>query len=118
KNLGHGICDIGAPHYFIQKILGTPEGEKYSIDVYTAVDMSICGILAFRSIWNGNIPVEIPNLRNLGERDAYRNDNACTNPAVAGDQILGKSPNPYPEKDTETYEFIRKLWEEGKKGVK
>ena len=32
---GHGNADLGAPHYFIQRILGRPEGYKYAIDVYT-----------------------------------------------------------------------------------
>lgn len=50
--------------------------------------MGICGLLAYRSALNGNIPVRVPDLRDPKERDAYRNDHACTTPEVAGDQLL------------------------------
>lgn len=92
----HGGSDFYPTHFFIQKILGRPEGE-WSIDVYRAVDMGICGILAHRSILNGNVPVKVPNFRNPEEREPFRHDNACTNPAVAGDQVLPCSS--YPERD-------------------
>lgn len=58
--------------------------------------MGICGIFAFRSILQGNAPMKLPNLRNKDERDAYRNDHACTTPSVAGDQLLPCSS--YPER--------------------
>ena len=71
---GHGGSDFYTTHFFIEKILDRPLGHKYAIDVYTAVDMGICGILAYRSIINGNIPIKVPNLRNLDERNMYRYD--------------------------------------------
>lgn len=112
---GHGGSDFYATHFFIEKILGNPEGQKYSIDVYTAVDMGICGILAYRSILNGNMPVKVPNLRNKEERDAFRNDHACTNPEVAGDQLLPVTTlydtNSVPD---EVFEHTRQLWLEGR----
>ena len=111
---GHGGSDFYATHFFIQKILGRDEGIKYSIDVYRAVDMGICGILAYRSILGGNIPVKVPNLRNKEERDAYRNDNACTNPAVAGDRLLPAYHTGNPEIPDEAYERVRQLWLDGK----
>ncbi|MEA4888727.1 MAG: Gfo/Idh/MocA family oxidoreductase [Clostridiaceae bacterium] len=111
---GHGGSDFYATHFFLQKILGRPEGVKYSIDVYTAVDMGICGILAYRSILNGNHPVQVPNLRIKEERDAYRHDHACTNPPVAGDMILPHyHAGNFPIPDT-VYEKVRRLWLEGK----
>ncbi len=113
---GHGGGDLYATHYFIQKILGRPSGEKYSIDVYTAVDMGICGILAYRSILNGNVPVKVPNLRNPEEREAWRNDHSCTTPSVAGDQLLPNGHAKYPRIKDEVYEYVKSLWEaEGKK---
>jgi len=112
---GHGGSDYYTTHFFLEKILGRPDGEAYSIDVYQAVDMGVCGILAYRSILNGNIPIPVPNLRNKSERDLYRNDHACTNPAVAGNQLLPVTP----QFDTartpdEAFEPIRRLWLEGK----
>lgn len=110
----HGGSDFYSTHFFLQKILGRPEGDEWAIDVYTAVDMGICGILAYRSALNGNIPVRVPNLRNKEERDAYRNDNACTNPKIAGDQLLPCQPGGNPEIPDKVYERVRSLWLEGK----
>lgn len=84
-----------------------------------AVDMGICGILAFRSALAGNISVDVPNLRIKSERDKYRNDHACCTPEVAGDQILPMSSKPeindlyIPDK---VYERVKNLWLQGKKG--
>lgn len=108
---GHDGGDVYPTHYFIQKILGKPEGEKYSIDVYKAVDMGICGILAYRSILNGNIPIKVPNLRNPEERDAWRNDHACTTPEVAGDQLLPRPHDKFPRIKDEVYEYVKGIWE-------
>lgn len=115
KVVSHGGSDFFATHFFLQKILGRPDGIEYSIDVYTAVDMGICGILAYRSILNGNAPIKVPNLRNKEERDAFRNDNACTNPKVAGDQLLPTCSTGTPEISDEVYERVHQLWIDGKK---
>lgn len=105
----HGGGDFYPTHFFIEKILGKPDG-KWAIDVYQAVDMGICGILAFRSILAGNQPVKVPNLRNPEERDAYRNDHACTDPKVAGGQLLPCSG--YPERiiPEEESKALREKW--------
>lgn len=112
----HGGSDFYATHFFIQKILGRPEGYEYSIDVYKAVDMGICGILAYRSNLNGGIPMDLPDLRKLAERNAFRNDNACTNPEVAGSQLLPnfKGAENLPAVSDEAYAKIKKLWLAGK----
>ena len=105
----HGGGDFYPTHFYIEKILGKPDG-KWAIDVYQAVDMGICGILAFRSILAGNQPVKVPNLRNPEERDAYRNDHACTDPKVAGSQLLPCSG--YPERiiPEEESKALREKW--------
>ena len=110
---GHNGSDFYPTHLFIEKILGRPDGE-WSIDVYTAIDMGICGLLAYRSVLNGNIPIDVPNLRNPEERDAWRNDNACTTPEVAGDQLLPRSSHGEPDFSDEVYEGVRQLWLDGK----
>ena len=112
--MGHGGSDFYSTHFFLEKILGNPDGEKYAIDVYQAVDMGICGILGMRSILNGNVPIKVPNLRNPEERDQWRNDHACTNPAIAGDQLIPISSYPEPDIPDETYERVRQLWLDGK----
>ncbi len=106
---GHGGSDFYPIHFFLQKILGRPEG-KWSIDVYTGVEMGLCGLLAHRSLLNGNQPMEVPDLRNPAEREAWRNDYACTNPAVAGDALLPLSAYDEPAYSDEVYEHVRRLW--------
>ena len=112
----HAGSDFYPTHCFIEKILGG-EDAKWSIDVYTAVDMGICGILAWRSVLNGNTPVAIPNLRNKKERDAWRNDRACTTPEVAGDALLPMSSHKelLVYEPDETYEEMKRLWLAGEK---
>ena len=102
----HGGSDFYPTHCFIQKILGKPDGE-WCIDVYQAVDMGICGILAYRSILNGNAPVDVPDLRDPAQRDAYRNDRACTSPDEAGDQLLPVSSYPLRELPDEVFARMR-----------
>ncbi len=112
SNVGtHGGSDFYPTHLFIEKILGNPDGD-WAIDVYQAVDMGICGILAYRSILSGNQPIKVPNFRNKEERDAYRNDRACTDPVVAGNQLIPCSS--YPEKNISESDAkaLRKQWED------
>jgi len=109
---GHGGADFYLTYYFIRAILGDEEARKNTIDVYTAVDMCIPGILAYRSIVNGNIPIEVPNLRDPEQRDAYRNDTFCTFKDVAGDMWVPNNiydSEPIPD---EVYERERLKWEE------
>ncbi len=108
----HGGSDFYATYLFIEKILGRPDGE-WSLDVYQAVSMGICGILAWRSALNGNIPIEVPDLSKKSERDKYRNDNACTNPKVAGDQVVPRSVYEPLEVPDEVYDNVRNLWKQG-----
>ena len=115
KFSSHGGADFFPTHFFIEKILGNPEGEKYSIDVYTAVDMGLCGILAYRSVLYGNKPYKIPNFRNREERDAWRGDIKCTNPKIAsGDDLLPCNPAGNKEYPDSVYEEVRQIWLSGK----
>ena len=75
EGAGHGGGDFFTTHYFIRQILGDGDAKENSIDVYQAVDMCIPGILGYRSILNGNAPIEVPNLRIKEIRDKYRHDN-------------------------------------------
>ena len=84
---GHGGGDFYTMYYFMQKILGKEEGNN-SIDVYEALDMFLPGLMAYKSIMNGNVPMEIPNFRNKADRDKWRNDTTCTDKKVAGDMYV------------------------------
>ncbi|MCI8388800.1 MAG: Gfo/Idh/MocA family oxidoreductase [Clostridiales bacterium] len=112
KYTSHGGSDFFPTHFFIEKILGRPDGE-WSIDVYDAVNMGICGLLGYRSVLAGNISIDIPDLRDKSQRDKYRNDNACTNPDIAGDQLLPRSSYGEPEISDEVYDKVRELWLNG-----
>ena len=111
--MGHGGSDFYPTHFFIDKILGLPGGDL-AIDVYQALDMGICGILAWRSVLNGNIPMDVPNFRDPAQREPYRNDNACTNPEIAGDELLPYTSNPHDEIPDSVFDHLKELWETGK----
>lgn len=107
-DFGHGGSDYYCMKHFISRLQGDETAE--TIDIYEALDMALPGIFAFRSILNGNIPMRIPNFRNKEERDAYRNDTACTIKEAAGDQLLPNSSIGTPEIPAEVYEEMRKKW--------
>ncbi len=111
---GHGGSDFYTMHYFLEKILGRPEGDEY-IDVYQALDMSLPGILAYKSICNGNIPFDVPDFRNKEIREQYRNDNWCTNPEVAGDNLAPFCSFGSPDIPDSVYESVRSDWEKKQK---
>jgi len=110
EGFGHGGSDFFSMYHFIEKIKGNPEADI--IDVYEALDMSMCGMFAYRSILAGNVPMEIPNLRDKAVRDAWRNDTACTDPEVAGDMLLPTFSKGTPEIDDAVYEHMKELWDE------
>lgn len=110
KEQGHAGSDFYPTHFFIEKILGREEGLKYSIDVYQAVDMALCGIMGYRSILAGGQPMDIPDLRLPDVRDKFRNDTACTTPNVAGDQLLPVYHTGDLKIDEGTYERVKDIW--------
>lgn len=105
---GHGGSDFWSMYNFIQKIRGDETAD--TIDVYEALDMSMCGMFAYRSILAGNVPVAIPDLRDKAEREKYRNDVKCTDPAVAGDQYIPPYHGGEPDIPDEVYDRARELW--------
>lgn len=105
---GHGGSDYYCMYNFIEKLLGNKNADV--IDVYEALDMCLPGIFAYRSILNGNIPMEIPNFRTQQARDKYRDDVMCTDPAVAGDQLIPSFSKGTPEIDPAVYETVRQDW--------
>jgi len=79
----HGGADFYILHYFVEAILGRPGGQDI-VDVYRAMDMSLPGLLGYRSIWEGNIPLEVPDLRDRAARDRWRHDHWSADPRLAG----------------------------------
>jgi len=109
EKFGHGGSDFYSMWHFIEKLKGNPEADI--IDVYEAMDMFLPGMFAYRSILNGGLPMEIPNLRNKEEREKWREDVACTDPEKAGDMLLPTCKLGTPEIAPEVYERVRMQWE-------
>jgi predicted dehydrogenase len=80
---GHGGSDFFTMQFFLDSILDRP-GKEYAIDVYTALDMTLPGTLGYRSICEGNIPLDVPDMRDKAVREKYRNDTWCVDPKYAG----------------------------------
>ncbi len=107
---GHGGGDFFTVHYFLQAILERPGGE-YLIDVYQGVDMTLPGIIGYRSIWEGNVTLEIPDLRKPEVRDRYRNDNWSVDPKFAGPgQPDSSCASEKIEVPDEVYERLASQW--------
>lgn len=109
KDLGHGGSDFWSMWNFIEKIKGNKDAD--SIDVYEAMDMFLPGMMAYRSVLKGGVPVEIPNLRDKSEREKWRNDVACTDEKVAKEQILPVFSKGNPDIDDKIYEAQNKKWQ-------
>ena len=105
---GHAGSDYYCMNHFINKLLG--EDDDDVIDVYEALDMALPGLMAHRSILQGNIPMEVPNMRLKEVRDKYRNDHACTDPKVAGDQLLPHWSKGELKIEPEVYDRVREKW--------
>ncbi len=106
EHFGHGGSDFYSMYFFVEKLLGNKDADI--IDVYEALDMCLPGHFAFRSILNGNVPMEIPNLRTKEERDKWRNDVACTDVKVAGKDVWPTHGTGTPVYDDEVYKYQRK----------
>ncbi len=107
---GHGGSDFFSMYHFVEKIRGNKDADI--IDVYEAMDMFLPGMFAYRSVLDGGVPKEIPNLREKAVREQWRNDTMCTDPEVAGDMLIPCFSKGEPEVDDSVYEYVKKLWDE------
>ncbi len=118
KAAGHNGSDFFTTHYFVRAIHGDEDARAAMIDVYTAVDMTLPGIQAFRSIVSGGQAMEIPNLRLKSERDRWRNDTFCSFKEAAGTMHVDamfaqKDRSPTPDS---VYEEVRRKYLAGEPG--
>jgi predicted dehydrogenase len=65
---------------FTGKIFGDLDAAAHCIDVYRSLDMSLPGLLAYRSIIDGGRPFIIPDLRTDDGREFCRGDRFTTDP--------------------------------------
>jgi predicted dehydrogenase len=109
KKHGHGGSDYYCLHNAFDYVGGVEDADV--VDLYEALDMWMCGFFGYLSVLNGGIPMEIPDLKDPAVREQYRNDNRCTDPAVAGDQLMCPYSKGEPEIPEATYERHQKRWE-------
>ena len=108
EGFGHGGSDFYSMYHFVEYLRGDKTADV--IDVYEALDMFLPGIFAFRSILENGRSMDIPNLRDPAEREKWRNDVACTDKEVAGDQLLPTRRGGTPEIEEAVYERQLALW--------
>ncbi len=101
----HGGADFYCMQGFIDRIRGDEKADY--IDVYEAIDMTLPGIFAYRSLLQGGIPLDIPDFRDPAQRDKYRHDTTCTDPEAAGDMLVPAYSRGEVEIDPSVYESIR-----------
>lgn len=104
-------ADFGVVYHFVKKILGDDDADI--IDVYEAMDMFLPGIFAYRSVLNGGVPQEIPNLRDKDVRDKYREDVMCVDENVAGEQKIPSFSKGNYDIDDKVYETVKQKWLNG-----
>lgn len=104
EGFGHGGSDYYVMHHMVQKLRGNRNADI--IDVYQAMDMFLPGMLGYRSVLHGGIPMDIPDLRDSAVREALRGDTACTDPAVAGDMLLPSYSRGNPDIPEAVYENL------------
>lgn len=108
KNM-HALADFYVMDNFVEAIKGN---ESDIIGVYEAMDMYLPGFFAYKSVLEGGIPQQIPNLRNKEDRDKWRNDVTCTIKSVAKDQWIPSYSKGNPDLPDEVYENVKKRWQD------
>jgi predicted dehydrogenase len=71
EKMGHGGGDFFVLYYFARQILF---GEPAPWDVYSAADVTIPGILAYRSSLESGKPFDVPDFRKKAQRNRWRRD--------------------------------------------
>jgi len=75
---GHGGGDFFTNFAFAEAIR---TGKQPYLDVYRAIDMTLCGIQGWRSALADGVPMEIPDFRKESVRKKYAKDNWSPDPA-------------------------------------
>jgi len=108
KGYGHGGSDFYTMFHFVEKIKGSKDSDI--IDIYEALDMFLPGMFAYRSILANGIPMDIPDFRKPEVREQYRHDIICTDPKVAGTQVIPCYSKGNPDISDAIYERIKQEW--------
>lgn len=106
---GHGGGDFFMDYAFANAIR---TGRQPFLDVYRGIDMSIIGILSYRSALNNSGMLEVPDFRKESERKRYERDDWSPDPArrkkgQPWPSVLG---NVQPSKKARAY--AARVWQE------
>ena len=104
---GHGGSDYYIMHNLVEKLRGNRNADI--VDVYEALDMFLPGMFAYFSVLAGGVPMDIPDLRDPAQREKWRNDTRCTDPEVAGDQLIPSYSKGNPDIPQSTYDYLASL---------
>lgn len=104
---GHGGGDFFTQHHFAAAIR---TGEQPYLDVYRGVQMSIVGILAYRSALDGGTPLEVPDFRDPGHQKAYEGDHWSPFPGVECENKPPPSILGHIEANDAAKENAREVW--------
>ena len=105
---GHGGADDYMMYEFVQAMRGNRNANI--VDVYEAMDMYLPGHFAYRSVLAGGMPTDVPDLRDPAQRDKWRNDETCTDPA-AGENALPSYSKGNPEIPQAVYDKLNEKYE-------
>ncbi|MBO4219896.1 MAG: Gfo/Idh/MocA family oxidoreductase [Clostridia bacterium] len=83
RNAGHGGADFFTARYFL-RCLESGKQPEHPFDIRSAIAMSSVGILAHRSVLNGNIPYDIPDFDREEDCRLYENDRLSPFPGPDG----------------------------------
>ncbi len=109
-SFGHAGSDVICLHNIFEYMLGNETADI--IDVYEAIDMWMVGFFGYLSAIEDGKSQCIPDLRLKEKRDKYRNDRRCTDPSVAGEQLLPSYSKGNPAIAPEVYGEVKRRWEE------
>jgi len=88
EKAGHGGSDFFIVHDFVKTII---KNESPPIDVYKGIDMTLPGILGYRSALNNSISLEVSDFRKEEVRKRYENDHWSPDPK---DKTIPGQPPP------------------------
>ena len=86
----HGGIDAYMVDDFVRAVIS---GGPPPIDVYEGLDMSLPGILGFRSALKGHVPMEVPDMRDASVRARYEDDHWSPDPRDPGPEDKPISPS-------------------------
>ena len=79
--------------------------------VQRLVDMTLPGILAYKSILAGNMPFDVPDFRDKATREGCRGDLFSVDPAVSGKAAAPNCSFGVPKIPASVYARQRRLYE-------